>query len=157
MNQASYAGNKISKEISEILDKGFEKLNLNALDYYTIIDLINYSSLEDISLLKSLTYILLLLFSSLKDGSLCLKLDPDITSDKMNLLIDNSKDFKKIINHFISNIDKFKYILTADTTEYKPIIFKKKGKILILYFEKYFNHEKKIKKEISKLLDNNIE
>ena len=88
MNQINYTGKIISKEISNILDNVFEKLNLNALDYYTIIDLINYSSLEDRSLIQSLTYILLLLFSSLKDGNLCLKLDPDIYHCKMNLLIE---------------------------------------------------------------------
>lgn len=148
---------EINKEISTILDKGFDRLDLNTLDYHTIIDLINYSSVDDLSLIKSLSYILLLLFSTLKDGSLCLKLNPDITPDKLNLLIDNNENPKEIINQFINNTDKFKNILTYDVTEYKPVIIIKKERSLILYFEKYFNYEKKLKKEIARLLENNLE
>lgn len=147
----------ITKKASEILEKGIDKFSLNASDFYTIIDLLNYSKVNEESQKITLIYILLLLFTTLKDGSLCLKLNSSNIIDKLNLITENSEYSKKIIEQFLSNIENFKNIMTGDQMKYIPIIHQKKGNDVLLYFEKYFAYEKKLKNEIENFLQNNPE
>ncbi len=157
MNFNNFIKLNISKETSEILEKGIDKFNLNASDFYTIIDLINYSEVEDQSQKNILVYILLLIFSSLKEGSLCLKINSINIKNKLDLITESSDYSKKIIMDFIFNIKNFKNIITGDHLKYMPIIYQKKDNDILLYFEKYLSYEKKLKYEIDRFLQNNLD
>ncbi len=155
MNNFLLKKNKIfnNNQITDIIEKGFKNFDLENADYYILEDLIEYSNLTDIIILKILIPVLLCLLNSLNTGSLCLNLDNPELINKLNNLTDNINESKKIIFDFIKNIDLFNGIISIDKDEYKPLVLKTYNKKKIPVFSKIFYLRNKIKRSIEQFFN----
>ncbi len=98
----------------KMIEKGFEVFDLNSADYYTILDLLEFSRIESDEKLKNLTAILLCLFSSLKDGSLCLKLNEEVVRNKLDLITANEDESIGILDNFLREVEEYNNIISIN-------------------------------------------
>ncbi|MCK4795789.1 MAG: exodeoxyribonuclease V subunit alpha, partial [Spirochaetes bacterium] len=147
----------IPEERKSLLDNiykaAIKNLELPIVDYLTIRDLIQLSGYTDDVPLHA---ILLCMFMSLNEGSLCIKLTKDSIINRLFFLKDSDDDknsesaiieLAEIIQNNLKN-NIYSKLISDNSNEYVPLI-----KISdYLYFQKYFIHEKSIEEYIKQLL-----
>ena len=127
------------------------KLELPLLDYLTIRDLLETGGCRDDGPIMA---VLLILFSALREGSLCVDLHEDGLRSALKSFLEES-DGEKTAKNFLSGIAKGRYgeLISKDADGYLPLILWKDGNQERLYFQKYFVHENLLKKRMQNLLD----
>ena len=127
------------------------KLELPLLDYLTIRDLLENSGCGDDAPIMA---VLPVLFSALREGSLCVNLHEDGLHSALKSFLDES-DAEKMAKDFLSGIaeDRYGGLISTDSNGYLPLILSEDGNQKRLYFQKYFVHENLLKKRMQHLLD----
>ncbi len=134
-------------DLKALYGAAVEQLDLLTIDYQTIRDLVKLSGSPDITL----HVILLALFSSLAEGSVCLKLEPDslkkklapLTGKKTGMYIQSILGGVKNYTTLIHVHDESSPVLFEDPREsFKPLILDATGSEPYLYFHKYHAAEK---------------
>jgi len=141
------------KEIDDLLSSSYDFFNLKSTDYYLIHDILEYSKITDYKLLYSLTVVLICLCDSLNKGSLCLKLQKDFFDFKTKCI---TNEPGKLLDFFLVNIKSYTEIITLDE-EYKPIVLKEYNGIPYLYFQKYYENEKRLKAYLDSHINNDFD
>jgi len=131
------------------------KLELSPLDYMTIDDLCELGRYQkDVPLFA----ILMSLFAALREGSLCLNLSRDV-------LISRFRDFsahtesEQIAGDFLSNLAQGKYenIIAVNRADaYLPLVIDAAEDRTLLYFQKFYFHETRLKEQMEKFLQAEI-
>ena len=125
------------------------RLELSLLDYMTIRDLIEFS---DCRRDLPLVVVLMAMFAGLQEGSLCLNLDQRQFLN--HLPVDDRKTAKAIFDDFLSGLAAGKYqkLITKNGAEYLPLILDGSSGRDLLYFQKYYVHEKRLKDRMEAFL-----
>ena len=144
------------KVLSKIYQNIIENSSLTFADFITIRDLIELSGYNSISI----HLLLLSMFSSLHNGSVCMLFDYKILVKKMDKLTGtNCKNYAKEITSTIENYPDLIYCYSNEPTlfekegdDYRPLIlYKIEGKSY-LYFQKYFRCELNFKKHLGRFI-----
>jgi exodeoxyribonuclease V alpha subunit len=148
-------------ELRSIYEEATRTLDLRSIDYCTIRDLVRLSGKSD----AALHLVLIALFVSLNEGSVCLKLGPESLKKKLEPL--SGVDTGKLAKIFLSKIDSFaELIYTRDAaspplfndprSEYKPLVLLQEGDEYFLYFQKYYDAEQKLKQCLDALMQRRV-
>ena len=143
----------LTPDTEKLIAKAFDAFDLNSVDYYTLLDLLEYSGPTLNEKTANLAAILACLFSALKDGSLCLMLNGALIKNKLDIITGNNNESAQIINNFLSGINEYKKIISINKDEYKPIVLQTLDKNQYLYFQKYYSAGQKLQAVMHKLLD----
>lgn len=149
-----------SNELLSIYEGAAQNLDLRSIDYCTIRDLVKIAGSNDVSL----HLILIAMFVSLNEGSVCLKLSRESLEKKLKAI--TGRNIGTIIKTIQSNIEKFTELIhVKDATasalfnnqrdEYKPLILVLEGDSYYLYFQKYYVAEQKLKQYLSDIMKRN--
>ena len=128
-----------------------QKLELPFLDYMNIRDLIEMSGYEDdVPLLA----VLICMFVAFQEGSLCLDLEEEKLYTGLLSFIEEQKA-GKISREFLSGLsrDKYKGLITDNGDEYLPMILSETKGVKLLYFQKFYLHEKLLRLRMETLLE----
>ena len=127
-----------------------QKLELPFLDYMNIRDLVEMGGYEDDSPLLA---VLIIMFGVLQEGSLCLDLDEEKLCTGLLSFIEEQK-VGEIAREFLSGLsrDKYKGLITRNGDEYLPLIISETKGRKLLYFQKFYLHEKLLRLRIEALL-----
>ena len=127
-----------------------QKLELPFLDYMNIRDLVEMGGYEDDSPLLA---VLIIMFGVLQEGSLCLDLDEEKLCTGLLSFIEEQK-VGEIAREFLSGLsrDKYKGLITRNGDEYLPLILSETKGRKLLYFQKFYLHEKFLRLRIEALL-----
>ena len=130
---------------------GSRKLELPLLDYLTARDLLIIGGCRDD---RPIMAVLLVLFSALREGSLCVDLHENGLYPALKSFLEE-KEAEKMAEDFLSGIGQGRYgeLISTDPTAYLPLILLEEGDQKRLYFQKYFLHESLLKKRMETLLD----
>jgi len=130
--------------------KFFDDSELSVLDFMTIRDLCELGGYQnDLPLYAVLTA----MFSALQEGSLCLNIDKDSLSDKLQLFME-SKKAKQISAQFLFNFAENRYnnLIAKNIDTYLPLISHESKEKKLLYFQKFFFHETRLKHRLRAFL-----
>ncbi len=126
------------------------KLELPLLDYLTIRDLLSMGGyFNDGPLMAAF----LVLFSALREGSLCVDLHEKGLQTGLRAFL-SKNDAEKTAADFLSGIEtgRYKELIATDPSQYLPlIVFQERGQKR-LYFQRYFAHENLLKERMQRLL-----
>lgn len=142
----------VEEDKKESLDffytKSMQIFNLLNIDYSTILDLLKFLNIKD----YSIHIILVSLFLSLEEGSLCLKLTNESLHKKIFFLKEIEID--EILNKFLNSLENSDYnkIIAKNNDDYKPLVIDKINDAYYLYFQKYYFGEQRLKNYIDKIL-----
>ena len=127
-----------------------QKLELPFLDYMNIRDLVEMGGYEDDSPLLA---VLICMFGVLQEGSLCLDLDEEKLCTGLLSFIEE-QEAGEIAREFLSGLsrDKYKGLITRNGDEYLPLIISETKGRKLLYFQKFYLHEKLLRLRIEALL-----
>ena len=127
-----------------------QKLELPFLDYMNIRDLVEMGGYEDDSPLLA---VLIIMFGVLQEGSLCLDLDEEKLCTGLLSFIEE-QEAGEIAREFLSGLsrDKYKGLITRNGDEYLPLILSETKGRKLLYFQKFYLHEKFLRLRIEALL-----
>ena len=128
----------------------FGDTELSALDFMTIRDLCELGGYQnDLPLFAVLTA----MFSTLQEGSLCLNIDKNSLSDKLQLFME-SKKAKQISAQFLSGFAENRYnnLISKNIDTYLPLIAYESKEKKLLYFQKFFFHESRLKHRLKAFL-----
>jgi hypothetical protein len=133
---------------NKFIAKCKEFLFLLSTDYLTITDILKILGDND----NELEMLLVSMFVSLEEGSLCLKLIPD--SLLKNLFFVDEKNIKQTLEIFLKKVEQNYYskIISLTGEDYKPLILKNIGSINYLYFQKYYIYENRLKSNFDRFL-----
>ncbi len=116
---------------------------ISALDRYTIQDIMRVHGKTGS---ESLEYALGYLFSALANGSLCIDLHDDSFSEKNFFLAG------QCIENYTSGI--YSSVISTNEGDFKPLIMRKTGNSLYLYFYRYYSSERKFEKLLKEKITN---
>ena len=125
------------------------RMELSFLDYMTIRDLVAFGDCRgDVPLV----FVLMAMFAGLQEGSLCLNLEQKQFLN--HLPADDSKSAHAILGDFLSGLrgGKYQKLVTRNGEQYMPLILDESGGGPLLYFQKYYVHEKRLKKRMQAFL-----
>ncbi|RLB85545.1 MAG: exodeoxyribonuclease V subunit alpha [Deltaproteobacteria bacterium] len=124
-------------------------MELSFLDYMTIRDLMELGGYQGDT---ALAIVLMIMFAVLQEGSLCLDLDKNKLMNR--LPADTRKKTGKIIGDFLSGLSEGKYqkLITRNGDKYMPFILDTSGERQLLYFQKYYIHENRLKNRMEAFL-----
>ncbi|MBN1495867.1 MAG: exodeoxyribonuclease V subunit alpha [Spirochaetes bacterium] len=144
-------------ELKSIYGAAVQTLELRAVDYLTIRDLVRYSGSGDISL----HLLLLAMFISLSEGSVCLALEPVSLRKKLEPVAgpDADRRIREVIGIPERHSDLV-YTMPAGTSRaavdpreaYKPLILVDHPRGRALYFQKYHSAERAMAESLSLIL-----
>ncbi|MGR3220656.1 MAG: exodeoxyribonuclease V subunit alpha [Candidatus Anammoxibacter sp.] len=137
-------------EPEHLYNAAIESDELSLQDYMTISDLTELSGHKADA---SLTAILICMFASLNEGSICMQINkPHLTKNLERFLDCNNAE--NYATKFLTTLagDSFANIITTDKQAYIPIIREKSDNADILYFKKYHVHKDSLNKGIKSLL-----
>jgi len=137
------------KSTIEPLMPFIRRMELSFLDYMTIRDLVEFGGCRgDVPL----AVVLMDMFAGLQEGSLCLDLDKGQFSK--DLPADDRKRADALLGDFLSGLAAGKYqkLVTKNGGEYLPLILDASGGRSLLYFQKYYVHEKRLKDRMEAFL-----
>jgi exodeoxyribonuclease V alpha subunit len=126
------------------------RMELSFLDCLTIRDLLEFGGCRgDVPFVL----VLMAMFAGLQEGSLCLNLDPKHFLS--HLPAGDRKNADALVNDFISGIgaEKYKKLITKNGNEYMPLILDESSGRKLLYFQKYYAHEKRLKDRMEAFLN----
>lgn len=128
----------VSSNTEKLFQNACSKLELQLVDYMTIRDIVQFCDAEirDIPLHS----LLLALFLSLDEGSLCLNLTHKKLTEYLNLFYDgDSSALSQNIDVLLQN-PSMKSIFSENPDDYVPLIKQEN----FLYFQKYFHYERQL-------------
>jgi len=133
----------------KIISPFIRQMELSFLDYMTIRDLIEFGECQGDT---ALVIVLMIMFAGLQEGSLCLDLDEKTILNRLPMHL--RKEANETIVDFISAALKGKYqkLITRSGDEYMPLIMDESKDRRLLYFQKYFVHENRLKNRIEAFL-----
>jgi len=161
LRELSVISENDNPEIHSIYESAVQNLDLTGIDYCTIRDLVKLSGRND----PSLHLMLIAMFASLGEGSVCLKLDPESLSRKLKPIAGTKtetsvqsilKDVKKYAELIHVNNDASPQLFTDPRDEYKPLILAGDGDSSYLYFQKYYVAERSLRKRLSAVMERNV-
>ena len=123
---------------------------LSALDYMTIRDLRELGGYQDDICIFA---VLMAMFEVLQEGSLCLSLDKNSLSSRLQIFME--KDMaEEIANQFLTNLagNKYDNLIAKDSSLYLPFILYDFAEKKYLYFQKFYFHENRLKDRIKTIL-----
>ncbi|MFO8084062.1 MAG: exodeoxyribonuclease V subunit alpha [Desulfobacterales bacterium] len=130
----------------------FDKALLPLIDYLTIRDLLQLAGYDDNDV--PLFAVLLCMFDSLQEGSLCLNIEKDSLTKRL-LVFAQPDAASDTAEKFLDAIDKHQYddFICRDQDHYKPLVLSYHPGGKLLYFQKYYVYEKKLQQKLNRLLD----
>ncbi len=130
----------------------FDKTLLPLLDYLTIRDLFRLA--DDDVYDPPLFAVFLCMFDAVREGSLCLNIEKESLISRM-MVFAGPKTALDTANKFLDALDKGRYddFVSRDQDRYKPLVLCSHQNGRLLYFQKYYVHEKKLQTRISRFLD----
>jgi exodeoxyribonuclease V alpha subunit len=128
----------------------FDKTLLPIIDYLTIRDLVQLGGFSDDYVLFA---VLLCMFNSLQEGSLCMDLEPNNLKNRLQAFTDKQVS-SDTAEKFLSGLDQNQYdgFISWNRDQFMPLVISEFENKRLLYFQKYFVFEKQLKKRIEKLL-----
>jgi exodeoxyribonuclease V alpha subunit len=125
------------------------QMQLALLDYMTIRDLMEIGGYQEDT---ALAVVLMTLFAALQEGSLCLDLDQEKLLNRLPAGASNKAG--DIINDFWAALQEGKYqkLITSNGDEYLPLILDESRGRQLLYFQKYYVHENRLKNRMEAFL-----
>lgn len=137
-------------QAADVLSALFAELDLSDLDLMTIRDLVRYGPEPDDG---GLIAILGLMFSALGEGSLCLRLEADYLKERLPDTIDPA--VIEWIAGCIRRLDIGCYdalIDRIDSGEFKPMVLDDTTGHRLLYFQKFYYHERRLKRRLKSFI-----
>ena len=125
------------------------RMELSFLDYMTIRDLVEFGDCQrDVPLV----FVLMAMFAGLQEGSLCLDLEQK--QFLTHLPADDRKNAHAILGDFLSALAAGRYqkLVTKNGSEYMPLVLDASSGKELLYFQKYYVHEKRLKNRMEAFL-----
>jgi len=134
---------------AELVDL-FLSLDLSDLDVMTIRDLIRMGSGPDDPLLIGM---LALMFAALAEGSLCIHLDGDGFYRRVSSA--SGLDVARLAEGFVRRMHagQYDWLICRDAQKvFKPLVLDDSSGQLLLYFQKYHYHERRLKRRLEYFL-----
>jgi len=153
----SVISNTDPAELRSVYETAVEQLNLQMIDYLTIRDLVALSGTRE----TELHLLLIAMFMSLYEGSVCLRLSPEslkkkleqVAGDRTARAIRSILDGMGAFAGLIYEKDPAGPALFDDPREsYKPLILVTDGTNRYLYFQKYYAAEQSLKRALTGIL-----
>jgi len=146
-----------SSELKSIYGAAVEKLDLRIVDYLTIRDLMKLSGSNS----TALHLLLIALFTSLSEGSVCLKLSPESLRKKLDAVTGAKTD--AYVANILSCVDRHSELTFAIQAEspllfdnprdaFKPLIRVDSNNDRYVYFQKYYTAEQAMKEALAAIL-----
>ncbi len=144
-------------ELKSIYGAAAETLNLSAVDYLTIRDLVRCAGTGDIPL----HLLLIAMFVSLTEGSVCLKLDPRSLAHKLGPIAGpvDAELYRAVIESPVRHPGLVHRVTAgaprdADTRgdAYKPLVLVEGAGAQSLYFQKYYSAERDMAESLAAIL-----
>ena len=128
----------------------FDKTLLPIIDYLTIWDLLQLADYCEDYVLSA---ILLCMFDTLQEGSLCLDLEKSNLKSRLQIFADKQVS-SDTAEKFLSGLDQHQYdgFISRNRDQFLPLVLSECENRRLLYFQKYYVFEKQLKKRIEKLL-----
>ncbi|MDI6688433.1 MAG: exodeoxyribonuclease V subunit alpha [Desulfobacterales bacterium] len=128
----------------------FGEAELSVLDLMTIRDLCKLGGYQND---LPLSAVLMAMFFALQEGSLCLNIDKSSLSDKLQLFME-SKKAKQISDKFLYGLAENRYnnLIARNIDTYLPLIAYESKEKKLLYFQKFFFHETRLKHRLRAFL-----
>ena len=123
---------------------------LSVLDYMTVRDLAAYGGCRgDMPLIL----VLMGMFAGLQDGSLCLNLDRE--PFLAHLPADERSRADAVFGDFLAGLaaGRYRRLITTAADDYMPLVLDGSSGRKLLYFQKYFIHEKRLKARMESFLN----
>jgi exodeoxyribonuclease V alpha subunit len=150
--QTSLSCFDIFSEIKEIdtIARLINENELSFLDCLTIRDILELGDIKDDTAFLAM---LLMMFESLQEGSLCLELDKPNLISRFGRRVDTA-GAQSLVERFMTalKIGSYNRIIATDPSQYKPMIAATVDGRQLLYFQKYFYHENRLKDHLINLL-----
>jgi exodeoxyribonuclease V alpha subunit len=126
------------------------QMELSIIDYMTIRDLTQISGCQGD---EALIAVLMTLFAALQEGSLCLELSHGQRVDFHPT--DFNRQAAQLMQRFNDNLSKGKYdnLISTNGHAYLPLVLIQQGDTRLLYFEKYYHHEKRLNQHLEAFLN----
>lgn len=123
-------------DIQELYVNALENLNLSAVDYLTIRDLLQFIDQPG----KEIHALMLCMFASLAEGSVCICLDQFSLNRRLHQFLEQSTITDCLVQNIISNLynNKLTPVIGKSIDDYKPLIQPTDD---LLYFQKYYAAE----------------
>jgi exodeoxyribonuclease V alpha subunit len=128
----------------------FDKTLLPLIDYLTIRDLMQLAGYQDDYILFA---VLLCMFETLQQGSLCLDLEKNNLKSRLQAFSDNqvsSDTAEKFLSALAQN--QYEGFISKNCDQFMPLVLSEIENRRLLYFQKYYVFERKLKKRIEKFL-----
>ncbi|MCA9438536.1 MAG: hypothetical protein KC978_22320, partial [Candidatus Omnitrophica bacterium] len=134
------------------LEEFFQRTRLGWIDYRTARDLIRLSGLEEDS--ETLYPLLLALFLSLNEGSLCLPLTEERLTDRLSVIVPQDL-VGTMTEKILEGLNKRRWntLIGEGSEGFIPLRIHSEGAQRFLYFQKYHAKEKQLAENFGKLLD----
>ncbi len=123
---------------------------LSFLDYMTIRDLRELGGYQDDICIFA---VLMAMFEVLQEGSLCLSLDKNSLSSRLQIFME--KDMaEEIADQFLTNLagNKYDNLIAKDRSLYLPLVLYEFAEQKYLYFQKFYFHENRLRNRIKTIL-----
>jgi exodeoxyribonuclease V alpha subunit len=145
-------------ELVSVYAAAIQHLDLLIIDYCTIRDLVKLSGRSE----TSLHLLLIAMFASMSEGSICLKLTPESLKRKLEPIAGSKTEHWARV--LISRAKAGSELIHVETggapglfddphDEYRPLILAEEGGTRYLYFQKYYVSERNLKKYLSELME----
>ncbi len=123
---------------------------LSFLDYMTIRDLRELGGCQDDICIFA---VLMAMFAVLQEGSLCLSLDKNSLSSRLQIFMEKLMA-EEIANQFLTNLagNKYDNLIAKDRSLYLPLVLYEFAEKKYLYFQKFYFHENRLKDRIKTIL-----
>jgi exodeoxyribonuclease V alpha subunit len=130
---------------------GSQRLELPFLDYITIRDLMELSGYQFDAPLAAL---LVAMFSVLQEGSLCLDLAQGGLFARLLAFMEKKKA-EEIQGRLLSNLENGAYerLIARNGHGYLPLVLEESNSRRLLYFQRFYVHERRLKDRIEALLE----
>ncbi|MBN2159024.1 MAG: exodeoxyribonuclease V subunit alpha [Spirochaetes bacterium] len=154
LSDLSIAPETGAPELRSIYISAVENLDLQAIDYLTIRDLVTLSGTND----TGLHLLLIALFLAMREGSVCLKLDPESLKKKLSFLPGGVAEAHiRAVIRGAEISPALVHVKTASQEqvpphpreEFKPLILVEGGEGRFLYFQKYYRAEELLIRALS--------
>ncbi len=134
----------------KILFPFISQMELSFLDYMTIRDLMEFGGYQGDT---ALAVVLMTMFAALQEDSLCLDLNEKMLLHGLPPDIREKAGDK--ISDFLSGLIEGKYqkLITKSGDEYMPLILNESRGKQLLYFQKYYVHENRLKNRMEEFLN----
>ncbi|MBU1171292.1 MAG: exodeoxyribonuclease V subunit alpha [Proteobacteria bacterium] len=139
---ASFIFKGLGKKVLNALGPFGYVLDLSANDWMSIRDLLDFAQCPND---PALAVVIMALFSTLEEGSLCLDLDSGRFIDRFPASLQDMADgYRKDFGENLSQ-GKYRGIIDENTGKYLPLVVDNRHGNTLLYFQKFHVHESRLK------------